>query len=116
MLQSSKRANKPRLRKLLLFKTRCSVAPNLINVNNGSDRAKTAIDGAAHGTSRYSKPLAPIGPAIPHVLVKYTGDIKMDKKIAGLLGAVGALASLNTAQAATPTDTSEVLKASPSYS
>lgn len=35
----------------------------------------------------------------------------MDKKIAGLLGAVGALASLSTAQAATPTDTNEVLKA-----
>jgi len=35
----------------------------------------------------------------------------MDKKIAGLLGAVGALASLNTAQAATPTDSNEVLKA-----
>jgi hypothetical protein len=35
----------------------------------------------------------------------------MDKKIAGLLGAVGALASFNTAQAATPSDPTEVLKA-----
>jgi hypothetical protein len=35
----------------------------------------------------------------------------MDKKIAGLLGAVGALASLNTAQAATPPDSNDVLKA-----
>lgn len=35
----------------------------------------------------------------------------MDKKIAGLLGAVGALASLNTAQAATSSDPTEVLKA-----
>ena len=36
----------------------------------------------------------------------------MDKKIVGLLGAVGALASLNPAQAATTPDPSEVLKAS----
>jgi hypothetical protein len=35
----------------------------------------------------------------------------MDKKIAGLLGAAAALASLNGAQAATPPDTTEVLKA-----
>lgn len=35
----------------------------------------------------------------------------MDKKIAGLLGAVGALTSLSTAQAATPSDPTEVLKA-----
>ena len=36
----------------------------------------------------------------------------MDKKIAGLLGAVGALASVNTAQAAaTPSDPTEALKA-----
>jgi hypothetical protein len=35
----------------------------------------------------------------------------MDRKIAGLLGAVGALASLNTAQAVTPSDSKEVLKA-----
>jgi hypothetical protein len=35
----------------------------------------------------------------------------MDKKIVGLLGAVGALASLNTAQAATSSDPTEVLKA-----
>jgi hypothetical protein len=36
----------------------------------------------------------------------------MDKKIAGLLGAVGALASLNGAQAATgPADPAAVLKA-----
>jgi hypothetical protein len=35
----------------------------------------------------------------------------MDKKLAGLLGAVGALASLNTAQAAPSSDPSEVLKA-----
>jgi hypothetical protein len=35
----------------------------------------------------------------------------MDKKLAGLLGAVGALASLNTAQAAPSSDTTEVLKA-----
>jgi hypothetical protein len=37
-------------------------------------------------------------------------ELKMDKKIAGLLGAVGALASLNTAQAATPTDSNEILR------
>jgi len=36
----------------------------------------------------------------------------MDRKIVGLLGAVGALASLNTAQAATTSDPTEVLKAS----
>ena len=35
----------------------------------------------------------------------------MEKKIAGLLGAVGALASLNAAQAATPSDSTEALKA-----
>jgi len=35
----------------------------------------------------------------------------MDKKIAGLLGAVGALASLNTAQAAASPDSADVLKA-----
>lgn len=35
----------------------------------------------------------------------------MDKKIAGLLGAVGALASINTAQATTSSDPAEVLKA-----
>ena len=35
----------------------------------------------------------------------------MDKKIAGLLGAVGALASLNAAQAAAPTNSNDVLKA-----
>ena len=35
----------------------------------------------------------------------------MDKTLAGLLGAVGALASLNTAQAAPSSDPSEVLKA-----
>ena len=35
----------------------------------------------------------------------------MDKKLAGLLGAVGALASLNTAQAAPSSDPAEVLKA-----
>jgi hypothetical protein len=35
----------------------------------------------------------------------------MDKKLAGLLGAVGALASLNTAQATTSSDPTEVLKA-----
>ena len=38
-------------------------------------------------------------------------EIAMDKKIAGLLGAVGALASLNTAQAATTSDPTDVLKA-----
>jgi hypothetical protein len=37
--------------------------------------------------------------------------MNMDKKIAGLLGAVGALASLNAAQAATTPDPTEVLKA-----
>jgi hypothetical protein len=35
----------------------------------------------------------------------------MDKKIAGLLGAVGALASLDTAQATIPTDSTTMLKA-----
>jgi hypothetical protein len=35
----------------------------------------------------------------------------MDKKIAGILGAVGTLASLNAAQAATSSDPTEVLKA-----
>src|ERR1700675_4708198 len=35
----------------------------------------------------------------------------MDKKIAGLLGAVGALASLNSAQAAAPPDPAAVLNA-----
>ena len=35
----------------------------------------------------------------------------MDKKIAGLLGAVGAFASLNAAQAAAPTDSHGALKA-----
>lgn len=34
----------------------------------------------------------------------------MDKKIAGLLGAVSALASFNSAQAAQPADLTEVLK------
>jgi hypothetical protein len=38
-------------------------------------------------------------------------EAMMDKKIAGLLGAVGALASLGTAQGATPSDPTEVLKA-----
>jgi hypothetical protein len=38
-------------------------------------------------------------------------EINMDKKIAGILGAVGALASLNAAQAATSSDPTEVLKA-----
>jgi hypothetical protein len=37
----------------------------------------------------------------------------MDKKIAGLLGAVGALASLDTAQATIPTDSTTMLKAQP---
>jgi hypothetical protein len=42
----------------------------------------------------------------------HDSEIKMDKKIAGLLGAVGALASLNTAQAATATPApTDVLKA-----
>ena len=35
----------------------------------------------------------------------------MDKKIAGLLGAVGALASINSAQAVTTSDPTSVLKA-----
>ena len=39
------------------------------------------------------------------------GENDMDKKIAGLLGAVGALASLNNVQAATPADPTELLKA-----
>jgi hypothetical protein len=38
-------------------------------------------------------------------------EIVMDKKLAGLLGAVGALASLNTAQAAPSSDPTEILKA-----
>jgi hypothetical protein len=38
-------------------------------------------------------------------------ETTMDKKIAGLLGAAAALASLNGAQAATPPDPTEVLKA-----
>jgi hypothetical protein len=38
-------------------------------------------------------------------------ETKMDKKIAGLLGAAAALASLNSAQAAAPPDPTEVLKA-----
>jgi hypothetical protein len=35
----------------------------------------------------------------------------MDKRIAGLLGAVGALASLNSAQAASPADQTAALRA-----
>jgi hypothetical protein len=38
-------------------------------------------------------------------------ETTMDKKIAGLLGAAAALASLNGAEAATPPDPTEVLKA-----
>jgi hypothetical protein len=39
------------------------------------------------------------------------GAIRMDRKIAGLIGVVGALASLNTAQAAAPANPTEALKA-----
>ena len=87
--------------------------PSLASLNNCSgtlilDRgtSNARLAGTAHDPLRLQFDHVAMLP----ILVNAT-ETTMDKKLAGLLGAVGALASLNTAQAAPSSDPTEVLKA-----